>query len=63
MECYKVLFSCNGKRVSNLTFNDYDEAVASAIRMSDSKGYFALVLEFDIKKGKWKKRCSIYPNE
>lgn len=63
MNCYKVMLSCNGKRVSSSPFNDYDEAVVYAMKMSDSKGYFALVLEFDIKLGKWKKRCSVYPNE
>ena len=63
MNCYKVLCSCNGKKVGSTTFNDYDEAVSYAMNMSDSKGYFALVLEFDMKTGKWKKRCSVYPNE
>ena len=63
MECYKVMFSCNGKRINSVTFNDYDDALNHAMHMSDSKGYFALILEFDIQKGKWKKRCSIYPNE
>lgn len=61
--CYKVMLSKSGKKVGSSTFNDYDEALSYALHQSEEKGNFALVLEFDIKLGKWKKRCSVYPND
>lgn len=61
--CYKVMLSKNGKRVGSATFNDYDEALSYALHQSEVKGNLAIVLDFDIKTGKWKKRCTVYPCE
>ena len=63
MSCYKVIYSKAGKRVGSDTFNDYEEAISSALNKSQSDGYLCVVLAFNSKNGTWRKRSTIYPCE
>ena len=64
MNCFKVIYSKSGKRVgSSNAFNNYEDALTDALSSSNNKGYLCIILAFDNKKGSWKKKCTIYPNE
>lgn len=63
MNCYKLIYSKSGKRIGSDTFDNYDNALNVALATSNNKGYLCVLLSFDSKKGCWRKRCTIYPNE
>lgn len=63
MSCYKVIYSKSGRKVGSDTFNDYDDALACALDKSSSNGYLCVLLDFNLKKGTWRKRCTVYPSE